>query len=333
MYDTTVYEILIREYASWALVNKSIGFPGSPVGARTCFYLYLGLSQLDIAVELRQRKHNLTGFKQIKAIETLLDFTMASDCNISIDTLSEGSDIETETVETSNLEELEDHYPPVPRGPLLRAQSPMGGGDNINAKAGQALSGSDDSESDFVRFHQQWTSDPEQFKRRLRNAYNSNPGPNTALPNEAKGVDYFKEFWDQALIDKLTAETNRYAQQQRLFWPPARFVAKWKPVQKEEMLAFLGLCLAMGIQKLPQRHDYCWKTNWFFETKFNEMMTRDQFDSIWQYLHLQDNSQPNPQDQLWKIRWFLDHLQCKFKELVTPEQNVTVDESMVKYKG
>ena len=70
VYNTIVYKILIQEYASWALVNKSIGFPGGPVGARTCFYLYLGLSQLDITVELRQRKHILTSFKQIKAIKT-----------------------------------------------------------------------------------------------------------------------------------------------------------------------------------------------------------------------------------------------------------------------
>ena len=33
---------------------QSIGFPGGPVTARICFYLYLGLSQLDIVVELRQ---------------------------------------------------------------------------------------------------------------------------------------------------------------------------------------------------------------------------------------------------------------------------------------
>ena len=33
---------------------------------------------------------------------------MASDCNASMDTLSEGSDIEMETVETPDLEELED---------------------------------------------------------------------------------------------------------------------------------------------------------------------------------------------------------------------------------
>ena len=35
---------------------------------------------------------------------------MASDCNTSVDTLSEGSDIEMERVETSNLEESEVTY-------------------------------------------------------------------------------------------------------------------------------------------------------------------------------------------------------------------------------
>ena len=62
----------------------------------------------------------------------MLDFTLAFDYNTSMDTLSEWSDIEMENVETSDLEELQDDdYLPVSRDPLLRAQSPMGGGDNI----------------------------------------------------------------------------------------------------------------------------------------------------------------------------------------------------------
>ena len=53
---------------------------------------------------------------------------MVSGCKTSVDTLSEGSDIELETVETSDLEELEDDdYLPLPRDQSLRAQSPMSG--------------------------------------------------------------------------------------------------------------------------------------------------------------------------------------------------------------
>ena len=54
---------------------------------------------------------------------------MASDCNTSLDTLSEGSDIEIETVETSDLEELEDDdYLPVPRGSIVKSPKPHGWG-------------------------------------------------------------------------------------------------------------------------------------------------------------------------------------------------------------
>ena len=63
----------------------------------------------------------------------------------------------------------------------------------------------------------------------------------------AKQLIISKNCGIKLFIDKLTAETNRNAQQQRLFWPPPSFVAKWKPVQEKKMLAFLELCLAMGI--------------------------------------------------------------------------------------
>jgi hypothetical protein len=63
-------------------------------------------------------------------------------------------------------------------------------------------------------------------------------------------------------------------------------------------------------------------------------MPRDRFTQIWRYLHLQNNEdQPQQPDKLWKVRWFLSFLNQKFKELYTPYGNVTIDESMVKFKG
>ena len=38
-------------------------------------------------------------------------------------------------------------------------------------------------------------------------------------------------------------------------------------------------------------------------------------------------------DKLWKIKWFVDFLNEKFKELYVPYDNATVDESMIKFKG
>jgi hypothetical protein len=77
------------------------------------------------------------------------------------------------------------------------------------------------------------------------------------------------------------------------------------------MKAFIGLCFAMGILRLPSRHNY-WRQNKFmFVTSFNKVMSRDRFDLIWRYLHLQDNEvvpvdEERP-DKLIKIRWYLDY--------------------------
>jgi hypothetical protein len=62
-------------------------------------------------------------------------------------------------------------------------------------------------------------------------------------------------------------------------------------------------------------------------------MTRDRFDLIWRFLHLQNNAELNPEDPLRKLRFFIDFLNKKFKEVYVPQDSVTVDESMVKFKG
>ncbi|WAR12222.1 PGBD4-like protein [Mya arenaria] len=64
------------------------------------------------------------------------------------------------------------------------------------------------------------------------------------------------------------------------------------------------------------------------------IMPRDRFNLIWHYLHLTDNQQPQETpDKLRKIRPMMTYLNDKFMNAYTPYGNVTVDESMVKFKG
>ncbi|MEG7522740.1 MAG: transposase, partial [Chromatiales bacterium] len=90
----------------------------------------------------------------------------------------------------------------------------------------------------------------------------------------------------------------------------------------------------MGILQLPRRHDYWRTTKWLFATNFGAIMSRDNFNLIWRYIHLQDNNVPAPaNEKLWKLRWFIDHLNTRFQSVYTPYENVTIDESMIKFKG
>ena len=56
---------------------------------------------------------------------------------------------------------------------------------------------------------------------------------------------------------------------------------------------------------------------------------------IFRYLHLQDNKahDVDRSDKLWKVRWFLDYLKDRFQELYEVNGFVSMDESMVKFKG
>ena len=57
-----------------------------------------------------------------------------------------------------------------------------------------------------------------------------------------------------------------------------------------------------------------------------------QFEQIWRYLHLADNSQDNKTDKLFKGGHFVDLVTAQFSESYTLQQPVTIDEAMIPYK-
>ena len=98
---------------------------------------------------------------------------------------------------------------------------------------------------------------------------------------------------------------------------------------------FTGLCLLMGVMRLPQRSDYWRVSKGMLKTSFGSVMSCDHFSLIWRYLHLHNRQDPPPQtpDRLLKVRWFIDFLNDKFAVHYTPFGDVTIDESMVRFKG
>ena len=101
-----------------------------------------------------------------------------------------------------------------------------------------------------------------------------------------------------------------------------------------EMKAFVGLCFAMGVLRLPSRNDYWRQTKWFLKTEFGKVMSRDRFNLIWRYLHLTNNAIPAAiGDKLSKVRWYIDFLNNQFQTVYVPYGKYAVDESMIRFKG
>jgi hypothetical protein len=96
----------------------------------------------------------------------------------------------------------------------------------------------------------------------------------------------------------------------------------------------MGLCLAMGILRLPARSNYWRLGRWLLKTQFGFVMPRDQYDLLWRYMHFQDNEERSPtRDPIWKLRRFVDTIVSNSQRAYTPSECVAVDESMVKFKG
>ena len=166
-----------------------------------------------------------------------------------------------------------------------------------------------------------WIENSANFRPVREPAFRLIPGSQIQHPPEARAIDYFDFFFDDAMWERMMEESNRYAEQQRAANPPPPSAPRWDPVTVPVLKAFVGLTLSMGVLRFPHRHDYWRKIKWLYETRFSQVMSCDRFDSIWRYFHLQDNTvQPAEPDALWKLRWYIDHLVKVFKDVYISDE-------------
>ena len=199
--------------------------------------------------------------------------------------VSEGSDIFddlTDETDESLLEEEEEeevfddpNYIPPP-APLDRAQLPswLTDSDSDDDAAGPAA-------GHFHGFQDHWISDPESFNSTEKSRFRKKPGVKINIAKDASPGDAFGTVFTDALWSRLVEQTNIFAEQTRPAPRPESKMGKWKKVTPQEMKTFVGLCIAMGIIKLPYRRDYWRQKKPLFKTGLPEIMSRDRFGDIW----------------------------------------------------
>lgn len=141
---------------------------------------------------------------------------------------------------------------------------------------------------------------------------------------------------DNEILDLIINETNYYGEEifVREGVTEKSRIARWKPVDKNEMLKFIAVLVHMGTIKINRLQDY-WKTHLFFNLKcFSTYMSRDRFLLILRCLHFARN--PNdgkrPRDRLYKLRLMIDFFNNKMSTLHYPGKELCLDESMVLWR-
>ena len=159
-------------------------------------------------------------------------------------------------------------------------------------------------------------------------------GPTSGIAEDGTAIDFFYLMFQEELIEHIVIETNRYAQECIATNPDH----EWFETTLAEMKAFIGLHMLFGIKQLPATCLY-WSQDPLIGVPFvQKVMSRNCFDKLSKYLHLNNNANPVPRedpayDKLFKVRPVLDHIIqcCKMK--LRPQRDLSVDEAMIKFKG
>jgi len=94
----------------------------------------------------------------------------------------------------------------------------------------------------------------------------------------------------------LVTQTNLYASQLRSAKVPSPS-NRWEDVTPDEILAYLGLHIAMGIVNLPNIKDF-WSTEPILQHQwFGSIMCCDRFKQILHYFHCADQTGYIPHGQ------------------------------------
>ena len=76
------------------------------------------------------------------------------------------------------------------------------------------------------------------------------------LQENAEPIDYFNLYFTDAVIEKISQETNRYAEQYRQTQyaniKPYSIVNELTETTPDEIRTFLGMCILMGLVYKPQ---------------------------------------------------------------------------------
>ncbi|KAL3185115.1 hypothetical protein MRX96_030995 [Rhipicephalus microplus] len=112
----------------------------------------------------------------------------------------------------------------------------------------------------------------------------------------------FNALLGVAIWSIIALHTNAFARERQLLHPDS----SWHETTADEMKAYFALCV---------------------------LMSQTSFWALSRYLHFCNNSLPQSEDRLWKIRPVLNIILKSIGAAYNPEASVVVGESLMKFRG
>ena len=129
-------------------------------------------------------------------------------------------------------------------------------------------------------------------------------------------------FFTSSVLEHILEQCNRYAAECK-----GEQFQTWQPITVEELCAYLGFMLLVGILRLPCFCNY-WKDMMYDYVPVADRISQDQFCNLHRYLHFADNCTLSPQ-----IAPIIVMLRGRFAAVWNPGKNISIDKAMIPYKG
>ena len=147
-------------------------------------------------------------------------------------------------------------------------------------------------------------------------------------------LEMFTHFFSHDILSLIVRETNRFAAE---CLAAANSTATWETTL-EEIKAYLGFMIVMGVNRLPEIRDY-WSMDTMLNNSFiSSHITRKRFEEITRYLHFVNNTTLPLRDEpgfhrLQKVMPIITALREKFESNYNPHPQNSIDEAMIPFKG
>ena len=156
------------------------------------------------------------------------------------------------------------------------------------------------------------------------------------LENCCRAIDYFNLFFTSEIVQDIVDEVNRYAKEKisNGNFKPASRLRQWRATNTEEFMIFLGILMNVGIVRILSVQMY-WTTKWTENVPFfRDSISCNRFLLLYHTtLHVCHTNPNTNSDRAHKITPLLEKLVHNFQHHYIPFQELSVNESMIGYKG
>ncbi|KAF8781800.1 PiggyBac transposable element-derived protein like [Argiope bruennichi] len=165
---------------------------------------------------------------------------------------------------------------------------------------------------------------------------------NPSLTRTSTEKDFFSQIFSEEILKHIVKQTNLYASQiqtkRRSGHTASETTKNWEDIHAEELQAWIGMNIMMGIIVLPSLNNYWSSDPALGQQIISQVMTCKRFKKITETIHVNDNETALPRDnpyndKLHKVRPLIEHLNKKIAEAFKPSSVLAIDESIISFKG